>query len=111
MRESKIEQRKKKNCSFCADKVDYIDYKDVAKLRKYLSEAGKILPRRITGTCAAHQRMLAKLQYFYCRKRKKGVRRYDEAMFVVLKSNGADFILPDQFPAIVRGGREGYFRP
>lgn len=65
---------------------------------------------------------LAKLQYFCCRKRKKGVRRYDEAMFVVLKSNGADFILPDQFPAVEgigesstdvsgRGGREGYFRP
>ena len=58
MRESKIEQRKKKNCSFCADKVEYIDYKDVTKLRKYLSEAGKILPRRITGNCAYHQRML-----------------------------------------------------
>ena len=58
MRESKTEQRKKKNCSLCADKVEAIDYKDVAKLKKYLSEAGKILPRRITGTCAYHQRML-----------------------------------------------------
>jgi len=58
VRESKTEQRKKKNCSLCADKVEAIDYKDVAKLKKYLSEAGKILPRRITGTCAYHQRML-----------------------------------------------------
>ena len=58
MRESKVEQRKKKNCSLCADKVEAIDYKDVAKLKKYLSESGKILPRRITGTCAYHQRML-----------------------------------------------------
>ncbi len=58
MRETKTEQRKKKNCSLCADKVEAIDYKDVAKLKKYLSEAGKILPRRVTGTCAYHQRML-----------------------------------------------------
>ena len=58
MREAKTEQKKKKNCSFCADKVTELDFKDVAKLKKYLSEAGKILPRRITGTCAYHQRML-----------------------------------------------------
>lgn len=49
---------KRKVCSFCADKVTSIDYKDVAKLRKYVSERGKILPRRITGTCAKHQRQL-----------------------------------------------------
>ena len=49
---------KKKVCSFCQDKVDYIDYKDVAKLRRYVSERAKILPRRITGTCAKHQRAL-----------------------------------------------------
>ena len=42
------------------DKIEVIDYKDAQKLRKYLTEAGKILPRRITGTCAEHQRMLAK---------------------------------------------------
>ncbi len=50
--------KKKKVCSFCADKIDYIDYKDVARLRKYLSERSKILPRRITGACAKHQRQL-----------------------------------------------------
>ena len=49
---------KKKVCSFCQDKVDYIDYKDVAKLRRYISERATILPRRITGTCAKHQRQL-----------------------------------------------------
>lgn len=49
---------KKKVCSFCADKVESIDYKDVAKLRKYISERGKILPRRINGNCAKHQRQL-----------------------------------------------------
>jgi len=49
---------KKKVCSFCQDKVEYIDYKDVAKLRRYVSERAKILPRRITGTCAKHQRQL-----------------------------------------------------
>ena len=49
---------KKKVCSFCQDKVDYIDYKDVAKLRRYISERAKILPRRSTGTGAQHQRQL-----------------------------------------------------
>ncbi len=49
---------KKKVCQFCVDKVMDIDYKDVAKLRRYVSERAKILPRRITGTCAKHQRQL-----------------------------------------------------
>ena len=49
---------KKKLCSFCMDKVEDIDYKDVAKLKKFVSEKGKILPRRISGTCAKHQRQL-----------------------------------------------------
>ena len=49
---------KKKVCQFCVDKVQDIDYKDVAKLRRYVSERAKILPRRITGTCAKHQRQL-----------------------------------------------------
>ena len=48
--------RRKKVCQFCADKVERIDYKDVKKLEKYVTERGKILPRRITGTCAMHQR-------------------------------------------------------
>lgn len=54
------DKKKRKNCSFCADKIEVIDYKDAQKLRKYLTEAGKILPRRITGNCAEHQRMLAR---------------------------------------------------
>jgi len=54
------DKKKRKNCSFCADKVEVIDYKDAQKLRKYLTEAGKILPRRITGNCAEHQRLLAR---------------------------------------------------
>ena len=45
-----------KVCAFCGDRVEKIDYKDVAKLRRYLSERGKIVPRRVTGTCARHQR-------------------------------------------------------
>ena len=49
---------KKKVCQFCADKIEHIDYKDVAKLRRFVSERAKILPRRITGTCAKHQRQL-----------------------------------------------------
>ena len=51
-------RRKRKVCIFCADKVEFIDYKDTAKLRKFISERGKILPRRISGTCAVHQREL-----------------------------------------------------
>ena len=51
--------KKSKNCSFCADKIDFIDYKDAIKLKRYLTEAGKIIPRRVTGNCAAHQRMVA----------------------------------------------------
>ena len=49
---------RKKVCSFCVDKVESIDYKDVNKLKRYVSERGKILPRRITGNCAKHQRAL-----------------------------------------------------
>ena len=52
------ERRRRKVCQFCADKVEHIDYKDTAKLRKYVSDRGKILPRRMTGTCAMHQRQL-----------------------------------------------------
>ncbi len=48
--------RRKKVCQFCADKTETIDYKDVDKLRKYVTDRGKILPKRITGTCAVHQR-------------------------------------------------------
>ena len=47
---------RKKVCNFCVDKIDEIDYKDVEKLKRYVSDKGKILPRRVTGTCAKHQR-------------------------------------------------------
>lgn len=49
---------KRKVCAFCTDKVESIDYKDVAKLKRYITEKGKILPRRQTGVCAKHQREL-----------------------------------------------------
>ena len=51
-------RKRKKVCAYCVDKVEHIDYKDPAKLRRYLSERGKIRPRRTTGICAAHQRQL-----------------------------------------------------
>ena len=57
-RSGKMRRSKRKVCAFCVDKAESIDYKDVAKLRKYVSERGKILPRRITGNCAKHQRAL-----------------------------------------------------
>jgi small subunit ribosomal protein S18 len=50
--------RRKKICKFCADKIDYIDYKDVRMLTGFVPERGKIVPRRISGVCAAHQRKL-----------------------------------------------------
>ena len=49
---------KRKVCAFCADRVEDIDYKDITRLRRYLSERAKIVPRRVTGTCARHQRQL-----------------------------------------------------
>lgn len=49
---------RRKVCSFCVDRIDSIDYKDVARLRRFMSERAKILPRRVTGTCAHHQREL-----------------------------------------------------
>ena len=52
---------KKKICKFCVDKIDRIDYKDTFKLKRYLTERGKIIPRRITGNCTYHQRQLAKV--------------------------------------------------
>lgn len=51
---------RKKVCAFCQNKVEDIDYKDVNTLKKYITEGGKILPRRMTGVCAKHQRVLAK---------------------------------------------------
>ena len=49
---------RKKVCMFCADRVEEIDYKDIARLRKCMTDRSKILPRRVTGTCAFHQRQL-----------------------------------------------------
>lgn len=54
----KARRNRKKVCPFCVDKATTIDYKDITKLRKFVSERGKILPRRISGCCAAHQRHL-----------------------------------------------------
>ena len=53
-----MNRKRRKVCQFCADKVEHIDYKDAAKLRRFISERGEILPCRMTGTCAKHQREL-----------------------------------------------------
>ena len=58
MKRERGRKPKKKVCSFCVDKVETIDYKDVAKLRRFVTERGKILPRRISGNCAKHQRQV-----------------------------------------------------
>lgn len=55
---SRVRKPRRKVCIFCADRVEVIDYKDIARLRKFVSERAKILPRRATGTCAKHQREL-----------------------------------------------------
>ncbi|WP_145101928.1 30S ribosomal protein S18 [Sporomusa sp. KB1] len=58
MKRERGRKPKKKVCSFCVDKATDIDYKEVPKLRRYTTERGKILPRRISGNCAKHQRQL-----------------------------------------------------
>ena len=53
-----VRKQRRKVCTFCVDKIQHIDYKDITRLRRFTNERGKILPRRTTGTCAAHQRDL-----------------------------------------------------
>ena len=53
-----FDRRRRKVCSFCLERTEFIDYKDVTRLRRFLSDRGKIMPRRMTGTCARHQRTL-----------------------------------------------------
>jgi small subunit ribosomal protein S18 len=58
-REWRPRRPRKKVCAFCSERARFVDYKDSNRLRRFVSERGKILPRRVTGTCAKHQRMLA----------------------------------------------------
>ncbi len=58
-RDDRQRKGRKKYCQFCADKTDYVDYKDVALLRRYMSDRGKIRARRVTGNCSQHQRLVA----------------------------------------------------
>ena len=57
-RPANANRRRRKVCIFCEENISYIDYKDASRLRKFISERGKILPRRISGACAKHQRQL-----------------------------------------------------
>ncbi len=58
MKRDRQRRPRKRVCSFCVDKVESIDYKEIGRLKKYISERGKIYPRRISGNCAKHQRQL-----------------------------------------------------
>lgn len=58
VRRERSRRPRRKVCAFCVDKVEVIDYKDIAKLRRFITERGKILPRRISGNCAKHQRQV-----------------------------------------------------
>jgi small subunit ribosomal protein S18 len=58
-RDKPLKKTRKKHCQFCADKTDYIDYKEIALLRRYVSDRGKIRARRVTGNCSQHQRRVA----------------------------------------------------
>lgn len=60
MKRDRGRRGRKRICSFCVDKQEHVDYKDIPRLRKYITERGKILPRRISGNCAQHQRMLTR---------------------------------------------------
>jgi small subunit ribosomal protein S18 len=57
-RPGKIRKPRRRVCGFCVDKVELIDYKNSTRLKRFISDRGKILPRRTTGTCASHQRRL-----------------------------------------------------
>ncbi|MFH0925836.1 MAG: 30S ribosomal protein S18 [bacterium] len=56
----KIYFRRKRICKFCVDKIDHVDYKDINNIRSFITDRGKIIPRRISGNCAMHQRKLSK---------------------------------------------------
>jgi small subunit ribosomal protein S18 len=58
MRKERGRRPKKKVCTFCVDKVERVDFKEAARLRRFISERGKMLPRRVSGNCAKHQRQL-----------------------------------------------------
>ena len=58
MKRDRQRRPRKRVCNFCVDKVETIDYKEIGRLKKFISERGKILPRRISGNCAKHQRQL-----------------------------------------------------
>ncbi|NLJ60627.1 MAG: 30S ribosomal protein S18 [Firmicutes bacterium] len=58
MRRERGRRSRKRVCAFCVDKIEGVDYKDVARLRRYITERGKIVPRRISGNCARHQRQV-----------------------------------------------------
>ncbi len=58
MRRERGRKGRKRVCNFCVDKVEHLDYKELSKLRRFITERGKILPRRISGNCAHHQRQL-----------------------------------------------------
>jgi small subunit ribosomal protein S18 len=60
VKRDKGKKMKKKVCNFCVDSVNMVDYKEIGKLRRFITERGKILPRRITGNCARHQRQLTR---------------------------------------------------
>ena len=59
MRRPRGRKQRRKVCTFCVDKIQHIDYKDVLRLRRFTNERGKILPRRMSGTCDKHQRQLS----------------------------------------------------
>lgn len=58
MRRERGRRGRRRVCSFCVDKIDGVDYKDVTRLRRFITERGKIIPRRISGNCAKHQRQV-----------------------------------------------------
>ena len=83
-------KKKKKICAFCVDKVEKVDYKDVSRLRKFITERGKILPRRISGNCAGHQRQLT------VAIKRPGMWRYCHSPVTSRKEGGqrASFLFP-----------------
>ena len=78
---------RRKVCSFCVDKIEYIDYKDVNRLRRFVNERGKIMPRRMSGNCAKHQRQLSEA---IKRARAIALMPYSVEEFAAKRASGPD---------------------
>ena len=89
VRRDRVRRPRRKVCQCCVDHIDTVDYKDVAALRRFVSERGKILPRRVTGTCAKHQR---KIVLAIKRARAIALLPFSAELIKIIKAPGIDYL-------------------